>query len=96
MAEDRDCKNCIHRVPILDEENCVWRGADCECWDCEYINRKEALQAWKDRNGKCKNCEYQKFAEECADRIAEIMVAYGISSVEELQKIIQSYTRGEK
>ena len=46
---ERDCKNCIHRVPILDEENCVWSGADCDSWDCEFVSRKEALQAWKEK-----------------------------------------------
>lgn len=48
MTDDRDCKNCIHRVPILDEDN-FWSSADCDSWDCEFVSRKEALQVWKDR-----------------------------------------------
>jgi hypothetical protein len=48
---DRDCKTCIHRVPVFDDEEGIWRGADCDSWDCEYVNRKEALQAWKEKNG---------------------------------------------
>ena len=48
---ERDCKTCIHRVPILDEGEGIWRGADCDSWDCEYVSRKEALQAWNEKNG---------------------------------------------
>lgn len=33
---ERDCKNCI-------------RGTidGCTAWDCDYINRKEALKIWE-------------------------------------------------
>ena len=30
---DRDCKNCIHNTPD-----------GCESWECEYINRREAIK----------------------------------------------------
>ena len=49
--KERDCKTCIHRVPILDEAEGIWRGADCDSWDCEYVNRREALEAWEEKNG---------------------------------------------
>ena len=26
--KNRDCENCIHRVPILDKVEGIWRGAD--------------------------------------------------------------------
>ena len=41
-----DCEKCIHRVPILDKENGVWKGAECDSWDCKFVSRKEALRAW--------------------------------------------------
>ena len=50
--DERDCEHCIHRIPILNREEGIWEGADCECWDCDYVNREEALQAWKEKNGK--------------------------------------------
>lgn len=34
---DRDCNNCIRCTPD--------RG--CTSWDCDYINRKEAIEVWK-------------------------------------------------
>lgn len=48
---ERDCKTCIHRVPIFDETEGIWRDADCDSWHCNYVNRKEALDAWKEKNG---------------------------------------------
>lgn len=46
----RNCKTCIHKVPVFDEEgNC--KCAECDSWDCNYVNRKEALEAWKKING---------------------------------------------
>ena len=35
---------------LFDEEgNC--KCAECDSWDCNYVNRKEALEAWKKING---------------------------------------------
>ena len=45
---DRDCEHCIHRVPRLDKEEGIWKGADCEMWDCEYLNRQVAIDALKE------------------------------------------------
>ena len=38
---DRDCDNCVR---------CGRNG--CTAWGCEYINRKEAIEAWKEKYGK--------------------------------------------
>ena len=38
---DRDCDNCAR---------CGRDG--CKSWDCDYINRKEAIEAWKEKHGK--------------------------------------------
>ena len=37
---DRDCDNCIRNKP----------GFGCTCWDCEYINRDEAIRLWKEHH----------------------------------------------
>lgn len=34
---DRDCNNCIRCTP----------DSGCTSWDCDYINRKEAIEVWK-------------------------------------------------
>ena len=51
MSMERDCKHCIHLIPVYDDSEGTFVGADCESWDCEYINRKEALKAYKDAKG---------------------------------------------
>lgn len=51
MAKCRDCKTCVHRVPVWDENEGIWKTAECVKWDCEYINRKEAVEAWKKLHG---------------------------------------------
>ena len=33
---DRDCKNCVHNTPD-----------GCESWECEYINRDEAIECYE-------------------------------------------------
>lgn len=40
MAE-RDCKNCVRNKPDV----------GCTSWDCDYINRQEAIEAWKEKYG---------------------------------------------
>lgn len=45
MSNDRDCEHCIHRVPILNKEEGVWEGADCECWNCSFSSREDAEKA---------------------------------------------------
>ena len=49
MNGKRDCKNCIHKVPVFDEEEGIWRGADCDSWDCRFVSRADALKAYEDR-----------------------------------------------
>lgn len=46
--ETRDCKNCIHKVPVFDEEEGIWRGADCDAWECKFVSRVEALKAYEE------------------------------------------------
>lgn len=46
----RDCEHCIHKVPVFDEEG-YCKYAQCDSWDCEYVNRAEALEAWKEKYG---------------------------------------------
>lgn len=49
MNGKRDCKNCIHKVPVFDEEEGIWRGAECDAWECNFVSREEALKAYEGR-----------------------------------------------
>lgn len=42
--KDRDCETCVHAHPFGGEND-----NRCDAWDCEYINRKEAIEAYKER-----------------------------------------------
>ena len=38
----RDCETCAHAQPFGGEID-----NRCDAWECEYINRKEAIEAYK-------------------------------------------------
>lgn len=42
--KDRDCETCLHAHPFGGETD-----NRCDAWECEYINRKEAIEAYKAR-----------------------------------------------
>ena len=37
--EDRDCNACIWAT----------RDGGCASWECEYVNKREAYNAWKEK-----------------------------------------------
>ena len=39
---DRDCRTCVH-------SNFHGEDNGCDSWECEYINKKEAIEAWNKR-----------------------------------------------
>ena len=43
---DRDCGNCIHKVPVLRADG-TW-SADCESWNCEFLSRKKVLEFYEE------------------------------------------------
>lgn len=44
----RDCESCIHAKPFGGPND-----NRCSAWECEYINRKEAVEIWNAyKNGK--------------------------------------------
>ena len=54
----RDCNTCVYaRTPDDMYDN------GCTAWDCEYINRKEAIEIYK-QIVYCKDCKYWE-REEC-------------------------------
>lgn len=67
IMEDRDCETCVHAKPFGG-----WYDNRCDVWECEYINRKEAIEAYKARRddplieivrcGECKWCETRETA----------------------------------
>lgn len=50
MTNKRDCENCAHAHPFGGEND-----NRCDAWECEFINRQEAIEAYKARrdNDKC-------------------------------------------
>lgn len=40
----RDCKTCVHSSPFHANDN------GCTAWTCEYINKDEAIEAWRAKN----------------------------------------------
>lgn len=82
MNGKRDCKNCIHKVPVFDEEEGIWRGADCDAWECNFVSREEALKAYEGRPQgewidydntfyKCPECGYllEKCCPQCQNKV---------------------------
>ena len=45
--KDRDCETCVHAHPFGGEND-----NRCDAWECDYINRKEAIEAYKARREK--------------------------------------------
>ena len=35
---DRNCDSCIHKT-----------AEGCRSWECEYINRDDAIEAWREK-----------------------------------------------
>ena len=48
---------------MRDCENCARCGRDgCKSWDCDFIPRKEAIEAWKEKYGKAEqhdDCQWK-------------------------------------
>lgn len=70
--KDRDCKTCVHAHPFGG-----WYDNNCDVWECEYINRKEAIEAYKARRdidlvkcGECKWWDYSTSGCECIHPLA--------------------------
>ena len=42
MTDREKCESCIHAKPFGGEND-----NRCGAWDCDYINRKEAIEVWK-------------------------------------------------
>lgn len=44
MTNKRDCENCVYAKPYGGEND-----NRCAAWECEFIDRKEAIEAYKAR-----------------------------------------------
>lgn len=44
MTNERNCENCAHARPFGGEND-----NRCDAWECEFIDRKEAIEAYKAR-----------------------------------------------
>lgn len=85
MTNKRDCENCAHAHPFGGEND-----NRCDAWECEYINRQEAIEAYKERRADtewewCRECKEYDQEAHCCHRwtkvirktIAELEECYG-------------------
>lgn len=52
MTNERNCETCAHAQPFGGEND-----NRCDAWECEYINRKEAIKAYKAGRDNVNNTE---------------------------------------
>lgn len=52
MTNERKCENCVHAKPFGGEND-----NRCDAWECEYIDRQEAIEAYKARRDNVNNTE---------------------------------------
>ena len=52
----RDCANCFHRKPVLKEDG-TWT-AECEKWDCEFLNRENMIEKTETKQSDLLSREY--------------------------------------
>lgn len=43
---ERDCNNCVYNRPFWGKNY----KSTCVAWSCEYINYKEAVEAYKEKH----------------------------------------------
>lgn len=60
MTNERNCENCAHARPFGGPND-----NRCSAWECEYIDRQEAIKAYKERRdivrcGECIHFHYDK------------------------------------
>lgn len=55
MTDREKCESCIHAKPFGGSND-----NRCGAWECEYINREEAIEIWKANKDivRCKDCKY--------------------------------------
>lgn len=55
QMNDRDCRTCAYSRPSDDMYD-----NGCTAWDCEYINRREAIEIYKAyKNGELVRAEHK-------------------------------------
>ena len=97
--KDRDCENCIHKVPKLNSDG-TWT-AECESWDCNYQNRKEILKTFNARKfiAKVSPEDAEKFKKAWnSSALSGMIIESGGIEITSLEKesswIWQTYTNG--
>ena len=86
--------NCIRNTFKLDTEsdklvrNCmalVQNAIDGEYHDMEEVDVSEIERT----QGKCEKCDFRKFSEQFIDGVVDVMTKNGITSVEQLSKLLK-------
>lgn len=59
----RDCNKCVHARPYGGEND-----NRCSAWACEFIDRDEAIKAWREKqktNYNCEDCKHYNGNDGC-------------------------------
>ena len=89
--ENRDCENCAHAKPFGGEND-----NRCDAWECEFIDRQEAIEAYKARKDDtewewCHDCKEYDQEAHCCHRWTKVIR----KTVEELKESYKIVTCGE-
>lgn len=87
MTNKRDCENCVHAHPFGGEND-----NRCDAWECEYINRQEAIEAYKARRDDtewewCRDCKEYDQEAHCCHRWTKV-IRNTVEDVKESYKIV--------
>ena len=57
MTDREKCESCVHAKPFGGSND-----NRCGAWECEYINRAEAIKIWRANKDivQCKDCTHSK------------------------------------
>ena len=91
MTNKRDCENCAHARPFGGEND-----NRCDAWECEYIDRQEAIEAYKARRDDtewewCRECKEYDQEAHCCHRWTKVIR----KTVEEVKESYKIVTCGE-
>lgn len=87
MTNKRDCENCAHARPFGGEND-----NRCDAWECEFIDRKEAIEAYKARKNDtewewCRDCKEYDQEAHCCHRWTKV-IRKTVEDVKESYKIV--------
>ena len=87
MTNERNCETCAHAQPYGGEND-----NRCDAWECEYIDRQEAIEAYKARRDDtewewCHDCKEYDQKAHCCHRWTKV-IRQTVEDVKESYKIV--------